>query len=175
MKLFYLVTLFVGLINSANWAKNFCRHFQSREHRVLDVEMERMQNTANFYQRETDQNLKKMVVSLTKCQHYQGEFRKLVGDEEFSKYQSKREYNCDDPSEIIQNLREVHEVDILRPKKFVRRMFLSNEQMKLEYIKGVKSRDSKMAEFWLAQQKEGQLEGSTWAYCNQVEERTFRN
>jgi hypothetical protein len=175
MKLFLLATVFAELINSANWAKNFCRRYQSKEHRVLDSEVERVQNSADYYQRETDQQLKEMVVTLTKCQHYQGEFGILVGDDEFSKYQSEHHYNCEDPSEIIEKIQKNNEVNLVRPKKFTERMFLSNEQMKQEYIDGVKLKDGKMSEFWLARQKEGELEGSAWAYSNQVEMRTFRN
>jgi hypothetical protein len=168
---FFLVTIFIEFINSATWAKNFLRSFQSREHRVLDFEVEQVQTTAKFYQKETDKYLKDMVATLTECQQHQEELEGLIGNEELSKYQSENKHDCEDPRKIIENFRANNDFNLAQPKKFTQRVPLSIEQMEQEYTEGVKLRDSRMAEFALARQKDNELKSSTSAFCNQVGEK----
>jgi TolA-binding protein len=170
MKLLVLATLFV-LAESTAYFKNLCRWFQSDEHNAFDYEIERLRNLANYQQKEINEQIKSIYVEVNECLHYQKDFKDRVENDEFEKYQSEQRRRCQDPSEKIKIFQTQNNNNLVQPKGFIFRMFLSIEQIKQECIKAMTLNKAKEKENKYVSDEIWNLKCGRLRYLDEIEKR----
>jgi hypothetical protein len=116
MKLLLLATLLV-LAESAAQFKNFCRYFQSFEHKSLDLRIEDLEEQSKAREKGTNEAKEKMIIAVLNCCHYQGEFKKEAGEERYLQFRERNkvgayDYDCKDPTEEINTFRTNYPIKI---------------------------------------------------------------
>jgi hypothetical protein len=79
-----------------------------------------------------------MLSELGRCNFHIKNYENLFGEEKLKKFQKgmdpeKFNINCKDPSEKVNNIQEEFTANLPKPKRFAQRIFLSDEEMRMEF------------------------------------------